>query len=129
MKLHEVLAREDRHFGFRVANAIARFLELAATQAAPEIETLRCALDLAILSKVLPKLHGTTHELRDVLAALFAFAVGEESPSTTGAWTVRSGVLELLGQGDAEPRLPRSARKLWRMQRRLTARGFTSFIE
>ncbi|MBE7452140.1 MAG: EVE domain-containing protein [Kofleriaceae bacterium] len=127
--LHERLAREHRHFGFRVANEIARFLELASEQASDDLETLVGALDLAVLSKVLPKLHGTTQELRQVLHELFAFTVGEGRPVETAAWMVRNGQLELVDGTEGPPDLPRSACKLWRMNRRLAARGFTSFIE
>ncbi len=127
--VHELLAGEHRHFGFRVANEVARFLELASEQASDDLDTLIGALDLALLSKVLPKLHGTTQELRSVLEGLFKFAVGDGRPAETAAWAVRSGGLELLDGRETGPELPRSACKLWRMDRRLAARGFTSFIE
>jgi 5-methylcytosine-specific restriction protein B len=126
VELHEILADENRHFGYRVANEIARYLELAGQQAGNDLQTTWTALDFAIFSKVLPKLHGTTQELRAILLKLFAFCVGQ--PAEVSKWKVESGQVEAV-DGSAKARYPRSAAKLHRMVRRLTSRGFTSFIE
>lgn len=133
-RLHEILARDNRHFGYRVANEIGRFITLAARQCADPVQGLNDALDLAIVSKILPKLHGTQQELEDTLVALFELTVGKEKgrPSNHDAWAPKEGQLALKGatEDDAtEPHLPRSSLKLWRMVKRLRAQGFTSFIE
>jgi hypothetical protein len=103
LDIHALLSEEDRHFGYRVANEIARFVVLANEQTDGSDEALWTALDLAVLQKILPKFHGTQQELEEVLARLLTFV---------------------------EPRpLPRIEAKLRSMQRRLRRQGFTSFIE
>ncbi len=77
VQLHGILERQHRHFGYRVANEIARFVNLAREQAA-EAETgaaVDAAFDLALLQKVLPKFHGTQQELQSLLEKIFQFAV------------------------------------------------------
>jgi 5-methylcytosine-specific restriction enzyme B len=136
--LHEVLEAEQRHFGYRVANEIARFVMLAYQQSDGTSKALEAALDLAILEKVLPKLHGTQQELGTVLVQLFDFAVfGERrTPAMEPGMLERAWMLQrdrLVMGADAQehyhqPRLPRTAAKVWTMLRRLRQQGFTSFI-
>ena len=149
--LNTILAEEGRHFGYRVANEIGRFVTLAHTQTDGSTDAVRAAFDLAVLKKVLPKLHGTQQELHGVIRKLFGFAVGPG-----GGGPVDPDELEPTGQGfrkkageaaeskvetqaeeseanaedrPSEPVLPRTAHKLWRMARRLRQRGFVSYIE
>lgn len=103
LDLQERLKADDRHFGYRVAVETARFVNLAVAQTAPDAASGWAALDLALLQKVLPKLHGTQQELDDVLTGLLAFA-------------------------QEEPALPCMATKIDRMRTRLAHQGFTSFI-
>lgn len=130
--IHEALRRENRHFGFRVANEVARFLLLAVEQAGDT--TLPIALDLAILAKVLPKLHGTQQELGELLTHLFSICVNPGDPKTAlsiDQWdAIQDGLAPRKSdQKHLRPGLPRSAAKLWRMHRRLIQQGFVSFIE
>ena len=136
--LHAILAEDNRHFGYRVANEIARFVNLAAEQAGPSEEALWLALDLAVLQKVLPKFHGTQQELEKPLGTLFSFCVADEGGAQNGcqAWRLGAGGLVASKVQDAglpasvsQPRLPRTAAKLWRMLRRLEQQGFTSYME
>lgn len=99
-ELNALLAEENRHFGYRVATEISRFVALAAEQA-DNADARHAALDLALLQKVLPKLHGTQQELEKLLKKLLEFGSG----------------------------LPRFTAKIDRMLRRLERQGFTSFIE
>jgi len=134
--LHDVLHGDNRHFGFRVANEVARFLNLAADQAADTPEARLAALDVAVLAKILPKLHGTQHELDELLRSLFAVCLTGGPVATTDqtqhdAWDLKSGALQAKKQTPetSPPVLPRSAAKLWRMVRRLRQQGYVSFIE
>jgi len=139
VEIHELLAREQRPFGYRVANEIARFVRLAAEQAGPQPGALWAALDLAILEKVLPKFHGTQLELEPLLSALLCYAVyGQADPQPAMVdgllhdWRPERTRLSYLGQPPDEipnPKLPRTAAKLWRMLWRARRQGFTSFIE
>jgi hypothetical protein len=137
--LHRLLERQNRHFGYRVANEIARFVALAVdqcTDAAQTSRTLWTALDLAILLKVLPKLHGTQQELQELLASLFVFATTTnydaalEPGSPYDDWVLDRDTLTPEPESGHEPAyLPRTAVKLRRMADQLRRRGFTSFIE
>jgi hypothetical protein len=130
--LNGVLASEHRHFGYRVANEIARFVSLLTEQAGDSPETPWIALDLAIHSKILPKLHGTQQELHAMIGRLFHFTVHGADGSTEqpAAWAwAGKGIRRREAEGSIVARLPRSAAKLWRMHRRLETHGFTSFIE
>lgn len=128
-EIHAVLEQENRHFGYRVAREIARFVSLASEQTGGAEGAIAAALDVAVLAKVLPKLHGTQAELDRILEALFAAAVGlgkdHDAVRDLDAWTIRLGRIE----SSSLPRLPRTATKLLRMRRRLRAQGFVSFIE
>ena len=132
IRLNDLLALENRHFGYRVANEIARYVLLAQQETGNAPGAVEAAFDLAVLQKVLPKLHGTQQELDDLLEELFGFAAGEVS-ARLDDWTVDEGVLAITGASPDPPTsvpwLPRTAFKLWRMRRRLRQQGFTSFIE
>ena len=134
--LNSLLAKYNRHFGYRVAWEMARFVGLANEQC-PDGACFD-AMDLAILQKVLPKFHGTQAELESALGDLFNFCVNNSSSGSGEAatlftdWHVRDGALVRKGATDdgiEEPVYARSALKLWRMLDRLQRQGFTSFIE
>lgn len=134
--LHDVLAVSNRHFGYRVANEIARFVNLAIDQGNDAEQVAWTALDLAILQKVLVKIAGTQQELDALLRRLLVFAlVGLDAGSELGSvtkWKMGSasaGLVPLDAESDAEPLFPRSAVKVWRMRQRLEERGFTAWIE
>lgn len=134
--LNELLADEQRHFGYRVANEIARFVNLTDDQTEGSPATLWAALDGAILAKALPKLAGTQQELEPLLARLFAFALRGEAGGDTldvdsilHQWRDRGGQITALADAPSAPaKLPRTAAKLWRMLRRLRQQGFTAFV-
>ena len=75
LRLHDILEAQHRHFGYRVANEIARFVNLAREQAKETDAAVDAAFDLALLQKVLPKFHGTQQELQSLLEEIFRFAV------------------------------------------------------
>ncbi len=148
--LNELLTSDRRHFGYRVANEMARFVRLAWEQSGRSQAATDAAFDMAVHAKVLPKLHGTQQELQNVLEALFGFAIDpsgavEASWRDFRNWATSAGtlmpatagsviVLETGEEGadDAkppEPYLPRTAAKVHRMLQRLERQGFTSFIE
>jgi 5-methylcytosine-specific restriction protein B len=131
-KLHGALTADNRHFGYRVAREIARFVDLAGEQSAGSRGALRAAFDVAILSKVLPKLHGGQAEIDGPLARLFAVAIGSDPTSDDvkqlDRFAVNGTQLQRVVPGEDLP-MPRTALKLWRMRHRLRAQGFVSFIE
>lgn len=112
--IHDVLAAHNRHFGYRVAREVARFVWLAAQLTDGSDEALVAAFDIAILAKVLPKLSGTQAELDVALGDIAALFDG--APPAEGA---------IAGS----PFLLRTSAKLVRMRRKLQAQGFVSFVE
>jgi 5-methylcytosine-specific restriction endonuclease McrBC GTP-binding regulatory subunit McrB len=98
--LYRQLKQHHTHFGFRVANEMSRFINLAFD----EVDGCREdeVLDIQILQKVLPKLHGTRAKL--------------EQP------------LKILGEFCRHHGLSRSQAKVDRMKENLK-QGYTSFIE
>jgi 5-methylcytosine-specific restriction protein B len=121
-KFHAALAIENRHFGYRVAREVARFVDFAIEQTDGKDAAQRAALDVAVLAKILPKLHGSQAEVEQTLKRLMMIAIGERADAEVFA---EDGALV----AGVEVPLPRTARKLWRMLRRLRASGFVSFIE
>lgn len=123
------LRSHNRHFGYRVAREIARFVLLAVDQTHGNDEAVHAALDVAVFAKVLPKLHGTQAELEALLTDLFGVcAGGTDDRIRPERWRLDGSGLVLVDGGE-RPRLPRSALKLWRMWRRVRGHGFVSFIE
>ncbi|QJD29033.1 McrB family protein [Methylococcus geothermalis] len=88
------------HFGYRVANEMARFILLAVKHVGAE--HLNDAIDIQILQKVLPKFHGTQGKLEEPLKTLNAFCETSD--------------------------FARSAKKLQRMLKDLSDQGYCSFI-
>lgn len=121
--LHDVLTTDNLHFGYRVANEMGRFIQHAIAEVDPEAAAT--AVDLQIVQKVLPKLHGTKQRLQEPLWRLLQFA----------AWgQVKHGVFSAEAEKELTDALktakyPRAAQRLARMRQRLKDTGFASFIE
>jgi 5-methylcytosine-specific restriction endonuclease McrBC GTP-binding regulatory subunit McrB len=99
--IHSLMAEYNLHFGYRVANEIARYLAL--TKEFVGEDQLDFALDLQVLQKVLPKLSGSRAKLEQPLEALLE---------------------HLEGEG-----LNMSAAKVGRMLSTVRTVGFVSFVE
>ena len=99
--IHSLMAEFNLHFGYRVANEIARYLTL--TKEFVGEDQLDFALDLQVLQKVLPKLSGSRAKLEKPLEALLE---------------------HLESEG-----LNMSAAKVSRMLGTVRAVGFVSFVE
>ena len=115
LELHGILERHHRHFGYRVANEIARFVNLAREQAA-EAHTdaaVDAAFDLALLQKVLPKFHGTQQELESLLKEILQFSLhgASHAPKKNQTvemddWQVDKGRLVTKSNPQAPSRTP-----------------------
>ncbi len=134
--IHRLLAEHNRHFGYRVALEVARFVRLAVEQTPSPEDAAWDALDLALLQKVLVKLHGSRHELSSVIDALLRFTLGGATPApaeidlTAWRYVPHEGIVEPKDDAAGTTAVfPRSAAKLWRMRERLQTTGFTSWIE
>jgi MoxR-like ATPase len=101
---HTILAGANQEFGHRTLYEILRFCAFFAATGDADVHT---ALDLAMMQKVLPKVHGSRRRVEPVLTALDALAVGA---------------------GPA-PRLPITHHKIVRMIDSVRANQFVSFAE
>lgn len=138
--LHDLLAASNRHFGYRVACEIARFVRIAVEQCGEDEATAfaaaRAALDLAVLQKVLVKLAGTQADVARLIDDLLWFMLlgrdASDPERDLTRWRIDAVEGEVVPSDEASeevPVFPRSAAKLWRMRARLLERGFTSWIE
>jgi len=93
--------RYNMHFGYRVANEMARFILLSSDA----VDNFRWeeALDIQIIQKILPKIHGTKTKLDNPIKEMLNYASKHE--------------------------FNRSKRKLENMLMNLNNDGYTSFIE
>lgn len=123
-KLHRVLADSHVQFGHRVVYEANRF---AALLAAAGVSDIAAALDLQVLQKVLPRVHGSKRRLGPVLSALGRFCFNPDTLGEGGEEDTSS--FDPLNPPDGEPKLPYSFHKLGRMVRNLNADQFTSFAE
>lgn len=122
--LPELIQRLEKyhlHFGYRVVNEISRFMWLA--QETIHDFQAETALDIQLLQKVLPKLHGTRAKLEKPLQDLIAFCYGQSEP-------VSEEQCRRAMQFDKEALFPRTAQKCARMLLlNLKEQGYASFIE
>ena len=103
-EVHTTLARANQEFGHRTLYEILRFCAFFATTGDTDADT---ALDLAMMQKVLPKVHGSRRRVEPVLTELEAVAKG------TGP----------------TPQLPVTHQKIGRMLESVRANQFVSFSE
>jgi 5-methylcytosine-specific restriction protein B len=101
---HTILAGANQEFGHRTLYEILRFCAFFATTGDTDADT---ALDLAMMQKVLPKVHGSRRRVEPVLTQLEALAKG------TGP----------------TPPLPVTHQKIGRMLDSVRANQFVSFSE
>jgi 5-methylcytosine-specific restriction enzyme B len=101
---HTILAGANQEFGHRTLYEILRFCAFFAATGHTDGDT---ALDLAVMQKVLPKVHGSRRRVEPVLTALKALAQGAGSA----------------------PRLPVTHHKIGRMIDSVRANQFVSFAE
>jgi len=124
--LHRILESYNMHFGYRVANEIACFLNNAMQMIGND--SVNVALDLQILQKILPKFHGNKQRLEEPLLKIFQYVLNEPS-------SIDELKDELKNEeADWDSRLTkakysRSANKIYRMLKILNNQGFVSFIE
>jgi MoxR-like ATPase len=103
-EVHRILASANQEFGHRTLYEILRFCAFFAATGDADVHT---ALDLVMMQKVLPKVHGSRRRVEPVLNALGELA---------------------LGTGPA-PQLPITHDKITRMIESVRANQFVSFAE
>lgn len=119
--LHARLSRHSSEFGFRTFYDSVRYL---AIYSAMGDATWTDCLDLQVVQKVLPRLHGSRRRLEPLLLDLAAFCMDVGSVSADAGSTV-DPVLEQT----ALVVLPRTWEKLRRMLLNLRTDQFASFMQ
>jgi len=119
-ELLNILRAYNLHFGYRVANEMSHFVNLAKEELADF--KLEDVVDIQILQKILPKLHGTRAKLEEPLLKLIAFCIGHDAP-------ISDEQREKARSFDPDARFPRSAQKIAQMLKQLSIQGYVSFIE
>jgi 5-methylcytosine-specific restriction protein B len=124
LQLHRLLSEGGFEFGHRVFYEAIRFAALLAAAGEPSPEV---ALDLQILQKILPRLHGARRRLESTLHGLakFCFSLDTQPGDVSGG----PGVFDPLNPPEGEGRLPLSFEKVQRMTRVLQANQFASFTD
>lgn len=124
-----ILKPHSLHFGYRVAQEVARFVNLAREHIEDTDAVITGAMDVQIVQKVLPKFSGSQAELelplKEVMVLLLqqggeqaGLQVDDLSPS----W------LDTNSSTISGSRFPLTSEKIARMLRDLYVSGFTNFI-
>lgn len=103
-EVHRILASANQEFGHRALYEIGRFCAFYAATGDTDANT---ALDLAMMQKVLPKIHGSRRRVEPILNEIEALAAG----------------------AGPVPRLPLTHSKIVRMTESVRANQFVSFAE
>lgn len=118
-QIHEGLALHSYEFGHRTYYESLRLAALIMSGGEDGVEQ---AVDIFLLQKILPRLHGARRTLEPVLRSLGAFAF-ESRPMTSSA-----GDFDVLGvPANKVPAMPRTFAKVSRMMKALHANQFASF--
>ena len=118
------LKKVGAEFGYRTASEIMQLVaKLKALE--PTIENNVC-LDIAIMQKLLPKLHGSRSKLVKVLIALAALCIDDKQKEEF----IKNFENHLKNDFDGiEVKFDISFEKLIRMYKNVLANGFTSYAE
>jgi hypothetical protein len=123
--LHHLLSEGGFEFGHRVFYEAVRFAAMLEAAGDDEPEH---ALDLQVMQKVLPRLHGSRKRLEATLCGLGQFCFDlTVAPVSKGTSTAEQ--FNPLAHPQGEARLPISFDKIQRMTRSLRANQFVSFTE
>lgn len=116
-RVHRILANEGFEFGHRVFQEALRFAAICESAGEPDADRI---LDLVVIQKLLPRVHGARRRVEPLLHLLGHFAAATGEPPTDAR-----DILEIR----ATPRLVRSFDKIRRMIKLVRANQFVSFAE
>ena len=113
---------------YRVANEVARYLQLAAHYVGED--QMETAFDLQILQKILPKLAGNRARLYQPMRELLLWCIESDAAVAAVPGTAVAPLpASVAGISAENARYRRSATKLKRMLETLETVGFVSFVE
>jgi hypothetical protein len=122
-ELLNILKRTNMHFGYRTISEISHFISITKSTVNNSDKIELTALDIQILQKILPKLHGNFAKLHEPLRNIIYFL----SNSKYDIESFSINEIESLDLTDAI--FKRSLNKLIKMYKTLSTQGFVSFIE
>lgn len=117
--LHDGLADNSYEFGHRTFYEGIRLLSLLSAAGIVSIDE---RLDVFVLQKVLPRLHGARRKMEPVVRGLGAFSFDLRAPKSGKDFSLEDVAL-------SQARLPKSMRKLQRMMSALRTNQFASFSD
>jgi 5-methylcytosine-specific restriction endonuclease McrBC GTP-binding regulatory subunit McrB len=128
-ELVEILKPHSLHFGYRVAQEVARFVNSVRTYVGDEQAAIDAAVDAQLVQKVLPKFSGSQAQLEEPLRkVLFRLLRGQEGLEVASSEQITQIWLEQNSEAIDGSRFPLATDKIRRMLTDLNQRGFTSFI-
>ena len=113
------LASISTEFGFRTASECIRFASIYVTAGGEENE----AIDLAIMHKLLPKVHGSRRKLAKSLEALWSLCLNDGEAETLSDFFKGSVDIKTVCK------YPISAEKITRLYNAAETNGFASYAE
>jgi hypothetical protein len=117
--IHDGLSAHGAEFGHRTFYEGVRLMGLLH---AAGVASLDDRLDVFVLQKVLPRLHGARRKLEPIVRGIGAFAFDRRRPQD-------GATFDPAAPPTSPPRLPRSFKKLQRMTAALRANQFASFSD
>jgi 5-methylcytosine-specific restriction protein B len=122
MTFFNELAKVGAEFGYRSANDIHQLIAKL-EHLDPEMK-LNAKIDIAVMQKLLPKLHGSRRKLSEVLVTLAGLCATGENPALMKCLDSK----EMITTG-LTVKYPLSFEKLWRMYRNAVENGYASYAE
>lgn len=119
-----ILQPYNLHFGYRVINEMALFINHTVTFVGNRPEIIDDAIDIQIAQKILPKFSGAYGKLDEPLRKLIAFMA-----NINGLGFEQINLDSVRGLDVAASQFPESLSKLIRMYNNLIYNGFASFLE
>lgn len=120
--INNILKKYRQHFGYRVIGEISHWL-LNSNEYVDQTEAIEIqALDIQILQKVLPKLHGSYGKLGELISELLHYL---SKSNTILSNFDRNAINETL---PSDTEFPRSVEKLKEMHSDLLLHGFASYL-
>lgn len=121
--LHTSLKIHNLHFGYRTISEISHYINNAITNINDSTETIEKSLDIQILQKILPKLHGSYAQLNEPLERLLAILISGDIKTNS----ISTEMLDKLNVNEEKYSL--SVGKLISLYKNLKNKGYASFIE
>ncbi|WP_243347235.1 MrcB family domain-containing protein [Parabacteroides sp. FAFU027] len=119
------LKKNGAEFGYRSASEIIRLInQLGVIDQSLSVDN---KIDIAIMQKLLPKLHGSRNKLRKVLIKLGEFCVDETKISDVESLVFNVDEFEFKEENGVK--YPISLEKISLMYNRVIENGFTSYAE